>query len=523
MVLSDYFLHKKCSNLASLDKLNSFCYIPRMKRYPQLKKLFKRLSHLQYLQRILMWDEAVMMPEGAGKARVDAMATLGRAMQKMLISKKTHELIVCAKQEDNLSPWDIANINWMEKLYLRANSVPVALMEEATKASMACEQVWRKLRAKNDWQAFLPYLKHSFKLVQEMTNKKSEALGLSPYNTQLEEYAPGFNQQTIDKVFDQLKSILPDLISQVIARQAHEKIISPEPPFPITQQKSLGIAVMKALGFDFQQGRLDVSHHPFCSGGPSDVRITTRYTESEFLTSLHAICHETGHALYEQGLPKKWIDQPVGKVDSMAMHESQSLLIEMELCRSLPFCDFLAPLLQSHFGIQPAFSTDNLYRLSTRVKPDLIRVDADEVTYPLHIILRYDIEKALFANQITIEDLPMLWESLMLKYLNVSPQGNDRAGVMQDVHWPAGIFGYFPAYTLGRLIAAQFFSTYLSANEHHEADVKAGNFQPLRRWLKQHIYAYASYLPTNHLLEKITGEPLNPNFFLERIKQRYLH
>lgn len=501
----------------------SFDTFQLMKSYLQLKKIFKRVSHLQYLQRILMWDEAVMMPEGAGTARGNAMATLSRSMQKLLISKKMKSLIAAAKQEDNLSSWDVANLEWMEKLYIRANCVPLHLTEEATKAGIACEQAWRKLRAKNDWQAFLPSLKHSFNVVLEMNKKKSAALGLSPYDTQLDEYAPGFNQVLLDDIFSQLKSVLPPLIDKIIAKQTQEAVTVPVPPFPLAAQKRVGLTVMKALGFNFQQGRLDISHHPFCSGGPSDVRMTTRYTEEEFVSSLSGICHETGHALYEQGLPKKWVNQPVGKIDSMAMHESQSLLIEMELCRSLAFCEYLTPLAQSQFGQQPALTADNLFRLLTRVEPNLIRVEADEVTYPLHVILRYELEKALFANEVTVEELPSFWDALMVKYLNISTKGNDADGVMQDVHWPAGIFGYFPAYTLGRLMAAQMFTAYLKAHPQHDEEVKRGNFESLRHWLKQNVYEYASSLTTNDLMLKITGESLNPAFYLQRIQQRYIH
>lgn len=493
-----------------------------MKNYTKLKTLFKRLSHLQYVQRILMWDEAVMMPEGAGESRAAAIATLSRTIQKMLINNKTKNLIEIAKHEDNLSPWDIANIRLMDKKYHSASCISLKLNEEATKASMICEQAWRKFRPNNNWKDFLPYLEKSFHLTMEIAKERAEALSLNPYDACIDQYAPGFNQNKIDSIFSTLKRELPPLMHQIMVRSEKNNIKNPKGPFPVEKQKGLGLVVMKALGFDFQYGRLDESHHPFCSGGPTDVRITTRYSDNEFLESLTSICHETGHALYEQGLPREWIDQPVGMVESMAMHESQSLLIEMEICRSIDFFEYLTPLVKNQFGEQEAFSSHNLYELNTQVKPGLIRVQADEITYPLHIILRYEIEKGLFNGEIKIKDLPLVWNDLMVNYLGLSTLENNQNGVMQDVHWPAGLFGYFPAYTLGRLIASQLFATYKNLFPQYKANIKMGNFAPLKSWLKQNIYSYGSSLSTDDLLLKVTGKKLDTVFFIEHAKQRYL-
>jgi carboxypeptidase Taq len=493
----------------------------RMNHYQKLKTIFKRLSHLHYIQRIMQWDEAVMMPEGAGETRADAISTLVRMSQKMLISKKNQVLIEGAKQENNLTLWDRANLQWMEKKYLNAVGVPLALTEQLTKATMASEQAWRKLRAENNWHDFLPHFEKTFRLVKEVAERRSQLLQLAPYDVLLDDYAPGFTQKNIDSIFLGLKTALPVLAEKIIERQKSEKVMMPQGIFSIAQQKSLGQKVMQDLQFDFQHGRLDVSHHPFCSGGPTDVRMTTRYSEDEFLSSLFGICHETGHALYEQGLPREWIDQPVGQVDSMAMHESQSLLVEMEVCRSLPFLKYLAPMIKAEFSDQEAFSAENLYKVITRVKPNLIRVDADEVTYPLHIVLRYEIEKRLFLGEIDVKDLPHCWDSAMQKYLGISTQGNDKDGVMQDVHWPSGAFGYFPAYTLGRLIASQFFAAYGRERPEFKKDFAAGNFIPLRGWLKEKIHSEASALSTNDLLLKVTGESLNADYFINHVSAVY--
>lgn len=493
-----------------------------MRNYPKLKNIFKRISHLQYIQRIMMWDEAVMMPAGAGEFRAQALASLNGIAHKILIRKKVKSLLAAAKLEDNLSFWDDANLKWMEKKYLAAACISAKLTEAMTQTTMASEQAWRVMREKNNWQEFLPHLEKTFSLVKEVADRKAQALSLSPYDAMLDDYAPGFNQKNIDGIFSGLKQTLPALLPLIIQKQ---KAIATEPPvgpFDIEKQKQLALKVMKDLQFDFHQGRLDISHHPFCSGDTEDVRITTRYNENEFMSSLLGVCHETGHALYEQGLPRQWMTQPVGKVNSMAMHESQSLLLEMEVCRSPAFFHYLIPLIEAQFGKQQAISSENLFRLMTTVKPSLIRVDADEVTYPLHIMLRYEIEKSLFNGELAIKDLPARWNELMTQYLGISTLGNDKDGVMQDVHWPAGAFGYFPAYTLGRLIGAQIFTAFSKTHSGFFAEVKQGNFQTLRNWLRIHIHEQASSLSVNDLLMKVTGEQLNSKYFLERIEQRYL-
>jgi carboxypeptidase Taq len=490
--------------------------------YKKLKETFKQLSHLTDMQSLLMWDEAVMMPEGAGEARASAMVTLNGLTQKILTSNKTKKLIALAKQETHLSNWDAMNLSWIEKKYSLSKCVPVKLNEKLTLETMRCEQAWRKLRAENNWKAFSPYLNKTFKIIKQIAERHADVLQMSPYDSQLDLFSPGFNQERIDSIFSGLKKSIPMLIQKIMQKQADFSTTAPVGYFPIESQKDIGLMAMRALRFDFQHGRLDVSHHPFCGGTPLDVRMTTRYKEDEFLSSLLGICHETGHGLYEQGLPSEWIEQPVGRVNSMAMHESQSLLIEMQVCRSLEFYEFLLPEISRHFGAQNAFTADNLYRLVTKVTPSFIRVDADEVTYPLHIILRYELEKSLFNGEITIYDLPARWDELLQKYLGLSTKNNDQDGVMQDVHWPSGAFGYFPAYTLGRLIAAQLFATFIKTHANFMENVQQGNFKLLRNWLHENIHSQASLLPTDNLLEKVTGEKLNPEYFIKHVEKRYL-
>jgi carboxypeptidase Taq len=279
---------------------------------------------------------------------------------------------------------------------------------------------------------------------------------------------------------------------------------------------------MAAVGFDFEHGRLDVSAHPFCGGVPDDVRITTRYNEDDFTIALMGVLHETGHAMYERGLPKDWRLQPVGEARGMAMHESQSLMVEMQACRSREFVTYLTPLARETFGGSgPAWEAENLLRHYNEVKPDFIRVDADEVTYPAHVILRYRLEKALIAGEMELEALPSEWNRGLQDLLGITPP-EDRLGCLQDIHWYDGAWGYFPTYTLGAMTAAQLFAAAKAAHPEIPAQLGQGNFAPLMAWLAENVHAQASSAGFEEILEKATGKPLDPAVFKAHLKARYL-
>jgi carboxypeptidase Taq len=279
---------------------------------------------------------------------------------------------------------------------------------------------------------------------------------------------------------------------------------------------------MAAVGFDFTHGRLDTSLHPFCGGVPDEVRITTRYDEADFAKALMGVLHETGHALYERGLPGDWRAQPVGAARGMAVHESQSLLIEMQACRSAEFAAYLAPLAREAFaGKGPAWTADNLLRLNNRVSPGFIRVDADEVTYPAHIILRYRLEKNIIAGDLPLADLPGAWNEGMQALLGITPP-DDRHGCLQDIHWFDGAWGYFPTYTLGAIAAAQLFAAATAAIPEIPAAIGRGDFAPLIGWLRQNVHAWGSFHSTDALLEQATGRPLDPKAFEAHLTARYL-
>ena len=328
--------------------------------------------------------------------------------------------------------------------------------------------------------------------------------------------------QKLDTLFGDLKTWLPDLLQTVVEKQKTESRIAPQGPFDIEKQRQLGLKVMGRLGFNFDAGRLDVSAHPFCGGVPQDVRITTRYNEEEFLSAMMGVIHETGHARYEQNLPKEWLGQPVSNARSMGVHESQSLLFEMQLGCSEPFLQSVYPLVIEQFGQRPGLDESNFMKLNQRVQPGFIRVDADELSYPAHVILRYEIEKALMEGEIEVDDIPGLWNSKMKEYLGIDTVGNYRDGCMQDIHWTDGGFGYFPTYTLGAMYAAQLFQCANKAIPTLQDDIARGDLTALFQWLQQNIWQHGSRFTTDQLMKNATGETLNPEYFRAHLENRYL-
>jgi carboxypeptidase Taq len=382
---------------------------------------------------------------------------------------------------------------------------------------------WRAARAEDDFAGLLPDLRAVLELTREAAAIKSDRLGISPYDALLDEYEPGGRAAEIDRLFDDLTRFLPELTERALERQTMRAPPLPlEGPFAVERQQALGVKLMARLGFDFAHGRLDVSHHPFCGGVPEDLRLTTRWDEADFASGLMAVLHETGHALYEAGLPRERRRQPVGEARSMSLHESQSLLIEMQACRSRDFMEYLAPLVRDTFAkTGPAWTPDNLYRRYTRIERSLIRVDADEVTYPAHVILRYRLEQAMIGGDLALADLPAAWNAGMKELLGVVPP-DDRDGCLQDIHWPGGAWGYFPTYTLGAITAAQLFDAAVRAAPEIPAALARGDFAPLLGWLRPNVHARGSLMSTQELLIAATGRPLDAAAYKRHLERRYL-
>lgn len=495
-----------------------------MNHYEKLENRFRRIQHLNDIRAISGWDEAVVMPEGSSPYRNEALAELGVVIQNLISDPDVGEWLAQVSQE-KLDSWQRANLREIKRLYLENTAVPAELNQRFVIARMNCEQQWRKLRAENNWSAFLPFLQEVLNLAKEANRELRKQTKFSAYDQALSQFSPGLSTSAIDSLFGDLKSFLPQLIKEVVKKQASEKLLIPEGNFPMAAQKALGRELMEAVGFSFKIGRLDESHHPFCGGSPRDVRITTRYNENEFISSLMGILHETGHALYEQHLPEKWLSQPVGAACGMSIHESQSLFMEMQVCRSPEFLNFAGPIIRKHmlpFTKNPeSLNTENLIKLVTRVKPGFIRVDADEVTYPMHIILRFEIERDLMEDKWPLSELPSVWNEKMKTYLGLSTLGNDKNGCMQDVHWPGGAFGYFPAYTFGAVIAAQLFSKIEQDEPDIRAEISHGRFTKVHAWLNDKIWSKGSLIPTLQLVEEASG-PLSAKAFRKHLEKRYL-
>jgi carboxypeptidase Taq len=491
--------------------------------YRQIQDHFARIGQLGHVQAIIGWDEAVMMPRGGGTSRGQAQATLNVLVHELETDPKLHDLLSKALDESGLDEWQQANLLKIQRRFKCTSALPPDLVEAASKARSRCVQAWRVLRGKNDWQGMLPLMQENLDFARKEARLMGDSINLSPYDALIDQYEPGMTSKRIAEVFSELKTFLPEFIDLVIERNNHRELASLGEHFPIEKQRSLGLKMMQTLGFDFNHGRLDVSHHPFCGGVPDDVRITTRYTEDSFIESLMAVLHETGHAMYEQGLPEHWRGQPVGEALGMAMHESQSLLMEMQACRTREFINYLTPIAREVFGEEknPAWSSDNLYDYYTRVQKGLIRVDADEVTYPMHIMLRFELEKALISGDLEMVDVPAYWDAGMKDYLGISTAGNYTDGCLQDVHWMEGLFGYFPTYSLGAMTAAQLFA---AANEQTDgllSSIGNGDFAPLLEWLRVNVHGRGSLLESDELLLQATGSKLDPSYFKKHLESRY--
>ncbi|MFV0449556.1 MAG: carboxypeptidase M32 [Vibrio sp.] len=493
-----------------------------MSSFSSLVQHFKTISHFSHLSAICGWDQASMMPNGGAQARSEAMAQLSVHIHSLMTQPQLGEWFENANSE-SLTNAQQSTLREMERQWQQANVLPESLVQAKSLAGSKCEHAWRSQRKANDWEGFEKNWAEIVKLSQEEAKIRAEATGLTPYDAMLNIYEPGTTTQSLNLVFDDVKSWLPDLIDTAIEKQKSDQLILPNGHYSPEKQKALGLDVMKLLQFDFNHGRLDESVHPFCGGVPSDVRITTRYREDEFVQSLMGIVHETGHARYEQGLPLSLAGTPAGEARSMGIHESQSLFFEMQIGRNENFIHHLAALTAKHFpdADNKVLDVENMKKLYTRVKKDFIRVDADELTYPSHVILRYEIERDLMNGKIKHTDVPELWDAKMQSYVGLSTKDNYKNGCIQDIHWCDGSFGYFPSYTLGAMYAAQFMAA-MKKTVDVDSVIKSGNLTPIFNWLSENIWSKGSLLTTDELVKAATGETLNPVHFQTHLKNRYL-
>ncbi len=490
--------------------------------YQNLVQKLEEITYLSGVMSTLGWDQEVMMPPGAGEARAKQIAALAGVIHERMTDPALGECLSKLKEKDYdaLSELERCNIREALHSYELETKVSKRLVQELAELSSRGQSIWVMARQENKFSDFAPVLKRFLELKQEWAQCVSP--DLKPYDANIDLFERGTTMDMITPVFEHLKQELIPLIHAIQAHSYQPDITFLQGKFALEKQEALARKISQDIGFNFEQGRMDVSVHPFCGGShPTDVRITTRYKDNNFVESLYAVIHETGHALYEQGRPHELGDLPASESLTMGIHESQSLFWERMIAQSKPFCQHYFETIRAAFPDNLKSATvDSFYRAINTCKPEFIRVEADEVTYPLHIILRYEIEKGLFDGSMQVDDLPHIWNELMQKYLGIQPP-TDALGVLQDSHWSGGAFGYFPSYTLGAMYACQFYQTLLREQSDTERNIAKGNFAPIKNWLNEKIHRQGRLYSPQGLVQRVTGEALNPDYFVDYLKRKY--
>ncbi len=490
--------------------------------YQQLVHRLEERSRLGGVMSIMHWDEEVIMPEGAAEARAKQMSALAGVLHE----KSTHPALGGLLNGLNrASAIDFSEVEWCNirearREYELETKIPKELVQDIAELSSRGHHVWAKARKENRFDDFAPVLDRFIELKKQWAGHAFPEL--APYDANMDLYERDMRMEHITPMFESLKTELIPFIRSIVDSDYCPDTSFLEGEFPIDKQEVLGRRISQEMGFSFDSGRMDVSVHPFCGGGhPTDVRITTRYRTDNFIESLYAIIHETGHGLYEQGRMSDHPDLPVSEPLTMAVHESQSLLWERMIGQGLSFCDHY---LDAFAGMFPqnfqGVTAQSLYRAINKSQPSLVRVEADEVTYPMHIILRYEIEKGLFDGTVRVADLPAVWNDKMEECLGIRPP-TDTLGVLQDVHWSGGAFGYFPSYTLGAMYGCQFYKTMEKELPDIDDYIGSGNFAPIKTWLNEKIHGQGRLYTPDQLARRVTGEGLNPDIFIEHLKTKY--
>lgn len=490
--------------------------------YQQLVQKLEEISHLNGVMSTLGWDQEVMMPVGASEARAKQISALAGVLHERMTDPALGDCLreLREKTADAWGAIEQCNIHEALRSYELETKVPKQLVQELAELGSLGHGIWVTARQENCFADFAPVLKRFLTLKKEWAH--CVAPESQPYDANIDLFERGTTMAMITPIFDRLKQELIPFIN-AIQDQAHQPDTSfLQGHFAIERQESLARKISRDIGFDFEKGRMDVSVHPFCGGShPTDVRITTRYKDTHFIDSLYAVIHEAGHALYEQGRPYAWGDVPAAESLTMGIHESQSLFWERMIAQGKPFCThYFAAIREAFPDHLRNVTIDAFYRALNTCKPSFIRVEADEVTYPLHIILRYEIERGLFDGTMQVDELPQIWNELMQQYLGIIPP-SDVLGVLQDSHWGSGAFGYFPSYTLGAMYACQFYKTLLRDQPDTEDQITAGNFAPTKAWLNEKIHRQGRLYAPHELVQRVTGESLNPDHFLSHLQHKY--
>lgn len=491
--------------------------------YDALVAHHRRIHDLEHLQAVATWDRLTHMPPGGAAARTSAQAALAVLIKQLQAEPALTRHFEAARHEA-LQGDAALNLARMQQARRIEAAIPEALAERREQATGAAMQAWGQARQDNDWDSFAAAWVPVVAVMRESAARLGDALGLRPMDALLERWEPGLRMARLDPLFARVQGWLPPLLDRALAAQARAAPpLEPVGPFPSALQQRLCERLMTLLGFDFGAGRLDTSAHPFTGGVPEDVRLATRFDESTVLPALIATLHETGHACYQQNLPRAWLGQPLAGPHSAALHEGQALIFERQLAPEPAFCQVLAPLLCEAFGVQPAFGPDNLVRLLRRIRPGRVRVAADELTYPLHVIVRVEIEHALIEREIEVNDVPAWWNERLRRQLGVDPQAPFSQGPLQDPHWVQGMFGYFPAYLLGAMVAAQCFAALRRDVSDLPAQVAGGNCKVIGDWLAPRIWQQGARHDLDAMLQQATGEPLSDDALRAQLEQRHGH
>jgi carboxypeptidase Taq len=492
--------------------------------YDELVKRCQEIGLLASTSSVLYWDQYTYMPPAGTPHRAEQMGLISRMVHEMFTDPKVNELLSAIEGSDLVKDQDspeAANIRELRYQYDKRTKLPKELVEEITKTTSLAQQDWAQARKDSDFKRFLPWLKK----ILDLMKQKADAYGYEgePYNALLDDYEPGATVDLVADVFKNLRNELVTLLNKIKNAPKKPDVSIVEREYDIGLQKVFGEMVAAAIGYDFKAGRLDVTVHPFCIGiGPGDTRILTRYNPKRLNDALFGTMHEAGHGLYEMGLPKdKYFGLPMGDAVSLGIHESQSRMWENEVGRSKAFWKYFLPQAQRIFRKSlDGVALNDFYAAVNDVRPSYIRVEADEATYNLHILLRFEVERAMLTGDLKPADVPGEWNSRFKKYFGIEVD-TDSNGCLQDVHWSAGLVGYFPTYTLGNLYSAQFFAKAKADMPDLEHRFEQGDFATFLGWLRKNIHQHGQRYRANKLCERVTGKPLSHRPLIDYMNAKY--
>jgi carboxypeptidase Taq len=491
-----------------------------MSAYDELLERLRDIDLIGQIGGLVSWDQEVLMPPKAASLRAEQLAWISKTGHQRLTNPRIGKLLDKLETTDNLDDVQAANVRLARESYDKATKLPTEFVEEMAKHRSKAQISWSEARAKDDFSIFRDDLAKSI----DLARRKADYLGYDElrYDALLDIYESGLTVARVDPLFAGLRDNVAPLIKAVVESGNRPDISWVEDnSWEQPGQEALSQGVSEAIGFDFSAGRRDASTHPFCGGpNPDDVRWTTRYSESDPFGSLYGSMHETGHGTYEQGRRRDLDFQPAGEANGLGVHESQSRLWENQVGRSREFCEWALPLWQKHFPQNmDGVDSETLWQAVNLVEPSLIRVEADEATYNVHIMIRYELEKKLIAGDLEIDDLPDAWDDMYEEFLGIRAP-NRALGVLQDIHWSMGAFGYFPTYTLGNLYAAQLLAAAREDLPDHDEQMRRGEFTPLLDWMREHVHQRGSILEPADLIKEATGSPPSPDAFVDYLKDK---